>query len=249
MSDEIVTIVEYTPIKKYKYCLIGVPDVGLVGAIALSYFIQEEQMIEAGYVESDAFPPVVVIHHGDIKPAVRLYSKGEIAAIVSEIPVEAELFPLVARSIVDWAKTKNVEVLITVSGIAVQNRLEIDVPAVFGVGTSSSTKNLLKNAGIEAFEEGFIVGFHAIMMNECLRKNVASMTLLAQSHLQYPDPGAAASVITSFNKLLGLKIDTKKLLDEEDEIRLKMRELMQRTQQQMRQTQKGREQEIPPMYV
>jgi uncharacterized protein len=75
------------------------------------------------------------------------------------------------------------------------------------------------------------------------------MILLAQSYLQYPDPGAAASLISSLTNLTGLRVDTKKLLAQEDEIRLKMRALMQRTQQQMRQTEKGREQEIPPMYV
>jgi uncharacterized protein len=86
-------------------------------------------------------------------------------------------------------------------------------------------------------------------MKECLKKGIPNMILLAQSHLQYPDPGAAASLITLFKDLVGMDVDTKKLLVQEGEIRMKMRELMQRTQQHMRQTQKGHEQEIPAMYV
>ncbi len=249
MSNRDVTIVETTPIKRCKYCFIGVPDVGLAGSIALNYVIQELQFTEIGHLESDALPPVIVVHEGDPKPPFRLYSKGDIVAVISEIPIESWLIPSVARAVVDWVKSKDVELLIALSGIAVQNRLEIDVPAVYGVGSSASSKKVMKDVNIEIFEEGFIVGFHAVLMRECLKKNLPGMVLLAQSHLQYPDPGAAASLITSFNNLVGLKVDTKRLLEQEDEIRLKTRELMQRTQQQMRQTQKGREQEIPPMYA
>lgn len=249
MSDKTATIVETTPTKRFKYCLVGFPDVGLVGSIALSYLIQEQQMAEVGHIESDELPPVMVIHRGDPKLPLRLYSKGDIAAVISEIPVDPWLIPSIARLIVDWAKSKNVELLIALSGIAVQNRLEIEVPAVYGIGASPAAKQLMKAADIEVFEEGFIAGLNAVLVKECLNKNISGMVLLAQAHLKYPDPGAAASLIAYFGKLIGLKVDTKKLLAEEDEIRLRMRELMQRTQQQMQQVQKGREQEIPPMYV
>jgi uncharacterized protein len=86
-------------------------------------------------------------------------------------------------------------------------------------------------------------------MKECLKKNVNNIMLLVQSHLQYPDPDASASLITSINGLVGLKVDTKKLLIQGEDTRLKVRDLMQRTQHQMKQTQKGQEQEIPLMYV
>jgi uncharacterized protein len=249
MSSGSVTVVETAPIKECKYCLVGVPDVGLVGSIALGYVILEQQMVEVGYLESDAFPPIIVVHQGDPKHPLRLYSKGNIVAAISEMPIEARLIPLVAQTIVDWAKSKNAEILIALSGIAVQNRLEIDVPGIYGVGSSALMKKLMKDQGIEILEEGFITGLHAVVMKECLKKGVSNMILLAQSHLQYPDPGAAASLIASFDKMVGLKVDTKKLLDRADETRVRMRALMQRTQQQMRQTQKGHEQEIPAMYV
>jgi uncharacterized protein len=248
MSSRNVTIVETSPISSCKYCLVGFPDVGLVGSIALGYTIEEQQMTEVGYLESDAFPPVIVVHKGNPKQPLRLYSKGDTVSIVSEIPVDPRLIPHVARSIVDWAKSKNVELLIAISGIAVQNRLEIDVPTVFGIGSSPSVKDVIKGVGIEILEEAFVAGLHAVLMKECQEKNIPSMILLAQSHLQYPDPGAAASLIAHFDKLLGLKVNTTELLAQEGEIRLKMRELMQSTQGQMLNAGKGREQEIPPMY-
>jgi uncharacterized protein len=243
MNRMSVRIIEATPITRCKYCLIGVPDVGLVGSIALSYLIHEQGMTEIGHLESDA------VHRGDPKPPCRLYQKDDLIAIISEIPIDPPLIPSTARAVVEWARAKHTELIIPFSGIAVPNRLDLEVPAVYGVGSSDAVKTLLTEVDIPLFEEGFLVGLHSATMTECVKKGVPSLMLLAQAHLRYPDPGAAASLLTSFSKLAGLEVDTAKLLAQEDEIRVRMRELMQRTQQQMRQTQKGREQEIPPMFV
>ena len=244
-----VRVIEATPISRCKYCLIGVPDVGLVGSIALSYLIHEQAMTEIGHLESDAFQPVVVVHRGDPKPPCRLYRKDDLIAVISEIPIDAPLISSTARAVVEWAGAKHTELVIALSGVAVPNRLDLEVPAVYGVASSDAVKTLLREVDIPLFEEGFLVGLHSATMTQCLKTGVPSMMLLAQAHLRYPDPGAAASLITAVNKLAGLEVDTAKLLAQEDEIRVRMRELMQRTQQQMRQTQKGREQELPPMFA
>lgn len=249
MGAEAITIVETAPIKSIKYCVVGVPDVGLVGLIAVSHIIHSLPMPEVGHLESDIFPPVVVIHEGNPKAPFRLYNKEKLTIITSEVPLSATALPTLARSIVDWAKSKEVELLISVSGTAVQNRLDIETPAVYGVGASSAEKQLLSKADIEPLEEGFMVGPHALILKECLKKNVPNVVLLAQSHYQYPDPGAAASIIIALNKLLNLNIDVKKLLEQAEEIRLKTRELMQRTQRSMQGMQKAQEQEFPAMYV
>jgi predicted ATP-grasp superfamily ATP-dependent carboligase len=55
--------------------------------------------------------------------------------------------------------------------------------------------------------------------------------------------------VTSLNKLLNLSVDVKGLLEQAEEIRLRMRELMQRTSKSMRGMEKAQEQELPAMYV
>ena len=206
-------------------------------------------MVEIGHFESDTFPPIIVVHKGEPKHPLRIYSKGDVNVVVSEIPIDAQVITSIVNSIVEWVKSKDVEIIIALSGIAIPNRLEIEVPAVYGVGSSETIKKLILKADIKILEEGFVTGFHAVMMKECLKKNVSNIILLAQSHLQYPDPEASASLITSLDELVGLKVDTKKLLVQGEDTRLKVRDLMQRTQHQMEQTQKRQEQEIPLMYV
>ena len=243
-----MTVVETSPINRCRYCLVGFPDVGLVSSIALGHAILEAQMTEVGHMESDEFPPVIVVHDGAPKPPLRLYQKNDVIFVVSEMPIDFNFITPIARSLVDWAESKNVELLITTSGIAVPNRLEIEVPEVYGVASSAAVRKIMEDAGIKALEEGFVAGLHAALMKESLKKRVPSLILLAQSHLKYPDPGAAASLMEALNRLVGLDVDTKALLVHEGEVRLRLRTLMQRTQENMRQVKKGQEQEIPLLY-
>ncbi|MDQ1278960.1 MAG: uncharacterized protein QG670_220 [Thermoproteota archaeon] len=249
MSTRDVKILETIPVNKIKYCIIGVPDVGLVGAIAAGYIIRSQKMTEIGHLESDIFPPVIVVHDGDLKSPFRIYKKDDLAIIISEIPLDPRVLPQTSRSIIDWVESKNVELLVTITGIGVQNRMEIEVPAVFGVGNTSSVKELFAKGEVKPFEEGFMAGFHALIARESGKKGIPNLVLLAQSHFQYPDPAAAVSIIDVLKKLLGLDVDTKELLNEAEEIRLKTRELMHRTSQSMEGMGKGQEQEIPMMYV
>jgi uncharacterized protein len=244
-----VYVIETRPITRCQYCFIGVPDVGLVGTIALSYMIHSLELEEVGYLESDALPPMIVIHNGDPKSLIRLYQRDDVILIASEIPIEQDLITPVAQAMVSWAHAKNAELLVTLSGIAVQNRLDLEKPQVYGIGTSPTEKTTLQQLGIPLLKEGFIAGLHAVVMKEAVRQQIPALMLLAQAHLQYPDPEAAAYLITKVNQLVNWNVDTADLLMQGEEYRLKMRALMQRTQQEMQRIPKDREQEIPPMYV
>jgi len=123
------------------------------------------------------------------------------------------------------------------------------VPEVYGVASSPDVRKIMDSAGVKALDEGFVAGLHAALMKESLEKRVPCLILLAQSHLKFPDPGAAASLIDALNRLVGLDVDTKELLVHEDEVRLRLRALMQRTQEHMQQVKKGQEQEIPLLYT
>ncbi|MCJ7760455.1 PAC2 family protein [Candidatus Bathyarchaeota archaeon] len=247
MSEE-MRIIEHKSLPSVKCCLVGMPDTGLTGMIAVSHIVHAFGLPEIGHIESDLLPPVMVIHEGDPKEPMRFFGDSKLAVLTSETPINVMVVAPLARSLVNWALSKKVELLISVSGMAVQNRMEIDTPAVYGISTTKEGKSLLKEADIQMLEEGFMVGPHAMILRESLSKGLTNLVLLAQSHSQYPDPGAAASVISAVNKLLKINVDVKQLLSEAEEIRVKTRELMQRTTKSLQGMAKGQEQELPAMY-
>jgi uncharacterized protein len=247
MSEE-MRIIETKPLDSVKHCLVGMPDTGLTGMIAVSHIVEAMKLPEIGHIESDLLPPVMVIHDGEPKVPIRFFGNSNLTVLTSETPISTRVIAPLSRSLIAWAAKKKVEMLVSVSGIAVHNRMEIEIPQVFGVSTNEKGKKRLKEVEIQLLEEGFMVGPHAMIIRESLSKGLTNLVILAQSHSGYPDPGAAASAINAVNKLLNLEVDVKKLLEDAEEIRVKTRELMQRTSKSFEGMAKSQEEELPAMY-
>jgi len=247
MSEELPLIVETEKLSKTKYGLLALPDTGLVGTIAAGHMISSKKMIEVGYVRLSALPPMLVIHNGEPKSPVRLYGKDDFVVLISETPLPFETYKELAEQTVRWAGEKGIELLISLTGIAVQNREEIDKPQVFGIGASAEVRALLKSRSFPLLEEGFIAGPQAVILDECIERKFPLAVLLAQSHSEFPDPVAAVSMLQHLNQAFGLDVDVKTLQEQAEEFRIRLRELMQRTQQSMQGT-KSQEAELPALY-
>ena len=229
------------------FVITGFPDVGLVGAIAAFHLIKQLKMEEMGYLESDLLPPIILLHGGEPKMPIRIYGHGSLYVIISEIAVAPELMVSLARTIVDFAISKNSKALLIAGGLATPERIEIEKPKVYGVATDQYTRGLLEKGGVEPLSEGFIVGINALLLKEAASRRLPSLMLLAQCHAEYPDPGAAASIVEKLNQILSLNVDVEPLLKEAEMLRLKLRELMRRTNAVLSRLQKSHEFEIPPM--
>ncbi len=244
---EEVRIIEKGTVPK-KFTLInGLPDVGLVGLVAASHVVSSLKMQEVGTVESDSFPPMIVLHNGMPKSPIRLFANDSLVVIVAETAIPASLTRQLADAIVKWAVSHNVDAVISIGGMAVQNRQDIDVPKVFAAISDRSLEKKLVDAA-EVLEEGYIVGAYALILKKCAELELPAITLLTQSFYNYPDPEAAAAALNSLNKILGLKVEVSDLLQKGEEIRLRARDVMKRTQAEMARMDKSQELEIPALY-
>lgn len=245
---EVIIVEKEELVTKSPLAIEGFPDVGLVGAIASSYIAERLSLTQVAHIESRYFPPVMVLHQGIITEPVRIFGKEDLLIITSEVAIPPlAVYPLV-EALAEWLQKKGVRLLISISGYPEQSRMEIETPSVFGIASTSQAAQLLKENGIDVMEEGFIAGIYALLMKEVNKRGVPSVALLAQSFLQYPDPGAAASVILALNKVLKLNIDVKPLVEKADEIRVRTRDLMKQAQGSMAGMRKMTEREIPLMY-
>lgn len=226
----------------------GLPDVGLVGTIAAFHIVEQLDLKQIAHLESEFFPPIMVLHKGVLRDPVRIYGNENLIVFTSEIPLPVNIIHSTSHLLSKWFKERDVRLGISLSGIPIQNREKIDVPKVFGVGNNDRAMEILKKHELEIMNEGFIAGFYALILNELKKRGLPSIALLSEAFIKYPDPGAAAAVIDSFNKIAGTKIETKQLMLRGDEIRVKARDLMNQTQGTMGEMQKAVEQTIPMMY-
>jgi uncharacterized protein len=225
----------------------GLPDVGLVGLLAASHIVSSLKLHEAGSIESDLLPPMIVLHGGLPKSPVRIFADDSTIVLLSETAIPLPLIRPLATGLVVWAQKKKIRLMLSIGGMAVANRQDIDAPKVFAALSEKSLEDKL-NGSAEILDEGYIVGAYGLLLRKCAQSSIPAISLLTQSYYNYPDPVAAAAALTSVNKILQLKIDVGELLKRGEEIRLRSKDIMHRTQEEMSRMNKSHEYDLPPLY-
>jgi len=246
-SKDGLKIIESEPIPRQAVMINGLPDVGLVGLLAASHIISFLKLREVGAIESDLLPPMIVLHGGVPRAPVRIFAGNGLTVIISETVIPGSLIRPLANALVEWAGQNSVRLMVSLGGMAVANRQDIEMPKVFAALSAKSVESQL-NGAAEVLEEGYIVGAYGLLLRNCAQASIPAITLLTQSHYNYPDPEAAAVALTAVNKILGLKVDAAELLKRGEEIRLRSKDMMHRTHEEMNRMNKSHEYDLPPLY-
>ena len=88
-------------------------------------------------------------------------------------------------------------------------------------------KTKLEKAKVFPLGEGIIVGVTSSIL---LKTKLPTIALFAETSLGLPDSQAAANVITTLDKLLGLKVDPKPLTDQAQKFEKKLKTLLEQAQ-------------------
>ncbi|MFQ5920876.1 MAG: proteasome assembly chaperone family protein [Nitrososphaerales archaeon] len=216
--------------------LVGLPDAGLVGTIAATFLVDSLQMKEVGYIDSARFQPLIIVRDNEVKNPIRIYGKDDLVVVISDIPVLPLMAVQFSKSLLGWAKKLNPNLVINITGLPVQNRLQIEKPEVLCLATGKQVMQLVRDANLTLFSDGVLFGTYAAVIKECVVQQVPSLTLLAQSHLNFPDPTASIEALSIINSLLKMNVDLAKLHKEAEMIRIKTRELMKQTESALRES-------------
>ena len=248
MSEE-VKIIEKKNVPLGAVMLYGFPDVGLVGVIAASHLMSElKNLDEVAYMDSKLLPPLIVLHEGLPHSPIRIFGNNDVLLAVSETAIPADTIYPIMNALIDWGKSKNVKMMVSLSGIPIQDRQDAKELKVFAAASNPEVLKMVQDKGVEILNEGYMVGPQAIVLQRCARIGVPAITLLAQCFPNYPDPEAAAEILKGLANLTGIKVDISKLTEKGEEIRVRARDVMKRTQQEMNKMKKTQEYDIP-LYV
>ena len=247
MTEE-VKIVERNQVPSGATLIFGFPDVGLVGVIAASHLIDELSLSEVAYVDSELLPPLIVLHEGLPHSSIRILGDDKLLLAISEAPIPADIVYPVMNALMEWARSKNVKLMISLGGIPMQDRQDATELKAFAAASTPEALKIAQDKNVETLTEGYMIGPQAIMLQRAANAGIPALALLAQCFPNYPDPEAAAEVLKGLGKITGLKVNVAKLLEKGEEIRLRARDVMKRTQEEMSKMKKGQELDIP-MYV
>ncbi|MHC1604679.1 MAG: proteasome assembly chaperone family protein [Candidatus Methanofastidiosia archaeon] len=199
----------------------GFPGVGLVGHIAATYLVSALKVPEIGYIRTDMLPPISMILNGKVIPPVRIYGKEDIVVFVSDLAFPEEKTFYMAEKLGEFMEHNDIVKSISLAGIGTGASTE----NVFGVGSNKDVIKQLKELGIDILPMGSISGGSGALLLECLRKDIPSLALLAETFGNRPDPRAASEMLKRISKLIDKKIDVKPLIEEAKRIEANLKAL------------------------
>lgn len=230
-----VDIVENAPEIKNPVLILSVPGAGLVGVISADHLIRTASLDEVGKIDSPLFPPVVEVRDGVASHTVKIFSGRGVYVIKVEVPLPVEPLMKLTESLLDWVSRKRPKLALVIGGIPDENRMNVERPQVMTVFSSEEAKEA-NSIGGELMKGGYLSGYAAYFLREAMRRGIPAAAVMVQSFDAYPDPGAAAELLKAIEPALGFSIDISQLEAESETIRLKMKELMARTLQTVRET-------------
>ncbi|MBI5391023.1 proteasome assembly chaperone family protein [Candidatus Woesearchaeota archaeon] len=209
--------------KKIKNATIiaGFPGYGLVGSISTEFLTNHLKCELIGKVWFDEIPATLVLHNQKIVyPIGIFYNKQYNLVIVHSITaipgIEWQSAAVVA-SIASQVKAKEI---ITLEGVGTSNPVEENL-RVFSYTNTKKAEEKLKKISVDGLREGIIVGVTSALMLQF--EKIPLTAIFAESQTTIPDSKAAARIIETLDKYLGLKVDYKPLLQSANEFEKKLR--------------------------
>lgn len=203
----------------------GFPGFGLVGTIATEYLLQHLKCEFIGSFWLEEMPATVVVHESRFIPPIGLYYNKEYnIVIVHAISGTMGVEWMIADYINEIAKQMTAKEIISIEGVGAAT--ETEESQVFYYTTNQKKKEQLKKLGVNTLQEGIIIGVTSALL---LKTKTDVIALFADTHSKLPDSKAAAKIIETLDKYLGLKIDPKPLVQTAEKFEKKLQEILEKS--------------------
>ncbi len=196
----------------------------LVGVISASYVIEQLGLHEIAHVRSSHIPPVAVFVGGKLRHPFRIYcdAEGKIVVSICEVPIGLTGLYEVSFVLLDWLEKIHPKELVVLDGIPVQGLPE--ERKALGVADAARGEKL-RSQGVENAQAALIMGMGGSLLSECLSRRISAISLLTQTSITVPDPGAVLTIINALNSVYGLNIETKVLQQNVEQLNKELSEI------------------------
>ena len=217
--------------------IVGFPGFGLVGTIATKFLLEHLETEHIGSIESDTLQPLAAIHKAKlIGPIDLFFNKKYNLVIVQTLSEITGSEWKVSEIIQDLAETLKSKEVIILEGVPTTKKKKD-----YGLFYYSKNKDFEK-LGLKPIQEAVMMGGTATLLLRC--KNTPVTALLSEGHSNMPDSEAAARIISTLDKYIGMDINTKPLLDAAKKFESMLKGLMEK----MKLQQGAQQQGTPPAY-
>lgn len=203
------------------------PGVGMVGTIAAEFLIDHLKAKQIGRLYSDDVPPVIAVHHGKvIEPFSIFYDRESNIIIVSALETVPGKEWDLSKAVIKLASTLKAKEVISIEGV--ESTTATQQPKAFYITKDIKNKRRFESIGLKELDEGVIMGVSAAL----LLKDPQATYIFSETHSELPDSRAAAKIVQTLDKYLGLDVDYEPLIEKADAFEKKLKELLSIASQQ-----------------
>jgi len=232
----------------------GLPGLGTVGKIAVQYLRRQMKAKRLADLYSPHFAYYVLVNK---RGSVRLLrnefcywrnqqSENDLILLTGDTQAQTiEGQYEVASSILDYAESKDVKLVITVGGYKTEVR---DTPRVVAASTNQEILRMALDSGAISSPPGNpIVGISGLLLGLARFRNVDALCLLGETPGYVPDPRAAKKVLIVITNLLRIEVDLEGLereIDKSEQIMERMREIEKQRELAVQRMRKAEEERV-----
>ena len=232
-SSEFFQVIEEEKIEagKYKHLIVAIPEVGLVGILAIKQLIKSLNMRRIGFVISEPTSVIIRYENKQPEPTIRLFADEDTLVLIFEAPMSVVLAIPLAKLIIKLVDEKQIELPIMLASAPSATRMQKadEEILILAAPVGEKAYEVVRRVGIETINNGTLSGPYAYVLNDRLIKKRNALVLLSETY-QMPltaDPGSAAKLLKVVAKISGKedKVNIKELLERAEELRLEMQKL------------------------
>jgi uncharacterized protein (TIGR00161 family) len=207
----------------------GFPGFGLVASISTEFLIDHLKCEQIGKYWFEELPATLAIHDGKIiNPIGIFYNEKYNLIIIHSITPGTGIEWKTADIILTIAQKTNAKRIIALEGVGISSiKEEKDNINTYFYSNEDEIKNKLKELQLEELKEGIIIGVTSVLM---LKSEINVTGLFAETMSTLPDSKAAAKMIETLDKFIGMEVNYEPLLEQAEKFESKLKDIVTKSQ-------------------
>jgi len=201
----------------------GFPGFGMVSTIATEFLIEHLNAKPIGKIWSKKLMPLVAIHNSKIlQPLEIYYDKKDNIVILHALSNVNGLEWEISEMIIELARQLKAKEVISLEGVGSMDQKSNNT---FYYSRNEKIIKSFEKIGLKPLKEGIVIGVTGALLLKS--ENIAVSCIFTETHSKLPDSKAAAKIIETLDKYLGLKVDYRPLIKAAEKFEAKLKGIME----------------------
>jgi uncharacterized protein len=212
-------------IKRGPVVIEGFPGFGLIGSIVTEFLISHLSCEKLDQHYFDELPANIAIHEGKIVEPIGIYYNSRFnIVILHSIVTGAGIEWKAADFIINLCQKIKAKELICIEGVGSGQESK---GRTFYFCTNQKRNEELKKLELKPLNEGIIMGVTSALL---LKNKMPITCIFGETESNMPDNNAAANIVETLDKILGLDVDSKPLRESAKLFEKKFKQILQQIQ-------------------